>query len=53
MTPASPIGEAFAALRTLNASWHVEIGRPEGSGWIHIGQRAKTRDRKTIAASFA
>jgi len=71
VTPASPIEEAFAALRTLNASWHVEVGRPEGSGWItgeelrdashgpfndllqRTGRRAKTRDRKTIAASFA
>jgi hypothetical protein len=30
----SPIEEAFASLVTLNASWHVEVGRPAGEGWI-------------------
>jgi FhuF 2Fe-2S C-terminal domain len=67
----SSIEAAFAALASLNASWHVEIGRPSGAGWIQgeelrdaergpfhdllvrIGERAKTADRRTIAASFA
>ncbi len=67
----SPIEEAFIALRTLNASWNVEIGRPRGPGWIagaelfdagqgpfndllvRIGERLKTADRRTVAASFA
>lgn len=61
----------FAALAALNASWRVEVGRPEGPGWIagddlrdahggpfsellrRIGDRDQTRDRRTIAASFA
>lgn len=55
----------------MHAAWAVEIGRPEGPGWIagdhlrdarrgpfnelllRIGERARTRDRRTIAASFA
>lgn len=73
MTPAppTPVEQVFAALRALNASWNVEIGRPESPGWIageqlrvagdgpfndllvRIGQRARTDDRRTIAASFA
>jgi hypothetical protein len=70
VTP-SAVEEAFRALRSLNASWNVEIGRPAGAGWIHgedlrdatrgpfndllirIGERAKTADRRTIAASFS
>ncbi len=67
----SPIVEIYAALRALNASWSVDVGRPSGSGWIagtelrvastgafnelllRIGERARTADRRTIAASFA
>jgi hypothetical protein len=30
----SPIGEIYDALRALNASWSVDVGRPSGSGWI-------------------
>lgn len=30
----SPIVEAFEALRTLNASWHVDVARPGEPGWI-------------------
>jgi len=30
----SPVEDAFASLRSLNASWNVEVGRPEGPGWI-------------------
>lgn len=69
--PASPIEEAFAALRTTDTSWNAEIGRGDGNGWVtgdelreashgpfndllvRIGQRTKTTDRRTIAASFA
>lgn len=68
---ASPIAEVYRALRSLNASWCAEVGRPSGPGWLTgedlcdatrgrfndllnlIGARAKTADRKTIAASFA
>jgi hypothetical protein len=67
----SPIEDAFAALRRLNLSWNVEVGRPEGVGWIQgqdlrdarrgpfnallcrIGERARTSDWRTVAASFA
>jgi hypothetical protein len=67
----SPVAGIYEALRTLDASWHVEIGRPDGEGWIagadlrdaragpfhellcRIGERARTTDRRTIAASFA
>jgi hypothetical protein len=67
----SPVEEAFTALRSLNASWNVEVGRPDGLGWIggddmcdasrgpfndllvRIGERLKTEDRRTVAASFA
>jgi hypothetical protein len=67
----SPVAEVYESLRALNASWSVELGRPEGAGWIagddfrnalsgplnelleRIGARAKTDDRRTIAASFA
>ncbi len=67
----SPIAEVYDALRALNASWRVDVGRPSGSGWItgtelraastgpfnelllRIGERARTADRRTIAASFA
>jgi ferric iron reductase protein FhuF len=31
---ASPIVGIYEALRALDASWSVEIGRPEGDGWI-------------------
>jgi hypothetical protein len=30
----SPVEEAFTALRSLNASWNVEVGRPDRLGWI-------------------
>lgn len=30
----SPVEQAFTALKALNASWNVEVGRPEGPGWI-------------------
>ena len=30
----SPVADIYDALRALNASWHVEIGRPDGVGWI-------------------
>ena len=30
----SPVADVYDALRALNASWHVEIGRPDGAGWI-------------------
>lgn len=30
----SPVVEIYAALQSLDASWHVEIGRPDGVGWI-------------------
>jgi len=30
----SPLVGIYDALRTLNASWHVEIGTPAGLGWI-------------------
>lgn len=68
---ATPITGVYDALRTLNPSWHVEMGRPSGPGWIagsdlclathgpfhellsRIGERAKTTDRRTIAAVFA
>lgn len=30
----SPVAEIYAALLSLDASWHVEIGRPAGVGWI-------------------
>jgi hypothetical protein len=61
----------LAALAAASPSWTVEIGRPEGPGWIagdelrdasrgpfhalllRIGERSKTTDRRTIAASFA
>lgn len=67
----SPIAGIYAALRALNASWSVDVGRPSGAGWIagtelrvastgpfnelllRIGERARTTDRRTIAASFA
>lgn len=67
----SPVEEAFAALRSLNASWNVAVGTPQGPGWIQgaelrnaahgpfndlllrIGDRVKTADRRTVAASFA
>jgi hypothetical protein len=67
----APVAEIYDALRAIDASWHVEIGRPTGDGWIagadlknarsgpfhelllQIGERAKTTDRRTIAASFA
>jgi hypothetical protein len=67
----SPVAEIYEALRALDASWHVEIGRPDGVGWItgadlrdarsgpfhelllQIGERARTTDLRTIAASFA
>jgi hypothetical protein len=67
----SPVADIYLALQALDASWHVEIGRPEGAGWItgadlrdaqagpfhelllRIGERTRTRDRRTIAASFA
>lgn len=70
LTP-SPIEAALAGLRSLNAGWTVEIGRPSGSAWmqgeelrdaeggpfndllIRIGERARTADRRTIAALFA
>ena len=66
-----PIAEVYEALRALNASGSVDVGRPSGSGWItgtelrvastgpfnellwRIGERARTADRRTIAASFA
>jgi hypothetical protein len=62
--------EAIAALRA-SRTWHTDIGRPEGAGWVagsalvdattgpfaellaRIGRQAATRDRRTIAASFA
>ncbi|HZS59480.1 MAG TPA: (2Fe-2S)-binding protein [Gemmatimonadaceae bacterium] len=65
------VAEVYAALRTLNPSWYVEVGRPSGPGWIagadfrdatdgpfhdfllRLGERQKTADRRTIAASFA
>ncbi|MGH9163433.1 MAG: (2Fe-2S)-binding protein [Vicinamibacteraceae bacterium] len=34
MTAPSPVEQAFVALRALNTSWNVEIGRPDGPGWI-------------------
>jgi len=67
----SPVAEVYEALKALDASWYVEIGRPVGAGWIsgadlrdaqsgpfhelllRIGERARTTDRRTIAASFA
>jgi hypothetical protein len=67
----SPVVEIYAALRALNASWHVDVTTPSGPGWIagtdlrsagtgplhelllRIGERVKTTDRRTIAASFA
>jgi FhuF 2Fe-2S C-terminal domain len=67
----SPVVEAYDALRSLNASWNVEVGKPADPGWIagadlrtaasgplnallaRIGERARTSDRRTIAASFA
>lgn len=30
----SPVAEIDAALLSLDTSWHVEIGRPDGVGWI-------------------
>jgi hypothetical protein len=30
----SPVIEAYDALRSLSASWHVEAGKPAGPGWI-------------------
>jgi ferric iron reductase protein FhuF len=30
----TPIEQVFDALRALNQSWNVEVGQPEGSGWI-------------------
>ena len=30
----SPVAEIYDALLSLDASWHVEIGRPDGVGWI-------------------
>ena len=30
----SPIVDIYAALRAFNASWSVEVGRPNGRGWI-------------------
>lgn len=30
----SPVAQALAALRATNASWNVEIGHPDGPGWI-------------------
>jgi ferric iron reductase protein FhuF len=68
---ASPVVEIYDALRTLDASWAVEIVTPTGEGWVagedlrdssagpfnellqRIGERAKTKDRRTVAASFA
>lgn len=67
----TPMEDIFATLRAFNAGWNVEIGQPQGSGWIageqlrdatggpfndlllRIGERARTGDRRTIAASFA
>jgi FhuF 2Fe-2S C-terminal domain len=67
----SPVVAIYDALRALDASWQVELGVPDGPGWIsgedlydattgpfhallvRIGERAKTTDRRTIAASFA
>jgi hypothetical protein len=30
----SPVAEIYEALRALNASWSVDVGRPSGPGWI-------------------
>ena len=30
----SPVVEAYDALRSLNASWSVDVGKPTGPGWI-------------------
>lgn len=67
----SPVVGIYDALRALNASWSVDVGKPSGSGWIagtelrvastgpfnelllRISERARTADRRTIAASFA
>lgn len=67
----SPVVDIYDCLRSLNASWAVQVGRPAPApGWVHgealtdascgsfndllrnIGERAKTRDKRTIAASF-
>jgi ferric iron reductase protein FhuF len=68
---ASPITVVFQELRAIRSNWHVEIGRPSGTGWIRgadfrtarsgpfnalltdIGERLRTSDKRTIAASFA
>lgn len=34
MDETSPIAVALKALVTVNPSWQVDIGRPEGDGWI-------------------
>lgn len=67
----SPVVEIYDALRALNASWSVDLGKPVGPGWVagtdlraastgplnellvRIGERARTADKRTIAASFA
>jgi ferric iron reductase protein FhuF len=30
----SPVAEAYGALRSLNASWNADVGRPSEPGWI-------------------
>jgi len=30
----SPVAEAYDALRSLNASWNADVGRPTDPGWI-------------------
>jgi ferric iron reductase protein FhuF len=30
----SPVEQIYDALRALNASWSVDVGRPEGPGWV-------------------
>jgi hypothetical protein len=30
----TPVAELYAALRVMNPSWNVEVGRPFGPGWI-------------------
>jgi hypothetical protein len=71
LAESSPIAQALHGLEALSASWKVELGSPEGPGWIaggdlcdagqgpfnallvRIGERLKTEDKRTIAASFA
>jgi ferric iron reductase protein FhuF len=70
MGETSPITGIYRELRGVHPNWHVEIGEPQGTGWIcgqdlrtaaqgpfaallaRAGERLRTSDRRTIAASF-